>query len=870
LNEPKGPESDSPVAAAPTERIGKYELIKCLGKGAMGVVHLAHDPLLDRDVAVKVMLPQLADDPDQKQRFEREARAVARIMHPNVVMVFDFGYHSDGSPYIVMELLKGQDLLQMMRLGPPLAVERSVSITLQILEGVGHAHRAGIVHRDIKPANTFLNHDGTVKIMDFGVARFTTASLTATGVIMGTANYMSPEQVSGARVDGRSDLFSVGCMLYELVRGERPFQADSVMTTLYKIVHDEPRLDGPSEGDQSLLLPILKRALAKNVEQRYQTAADFSQDLRGFLAGLPISNQPVAGPIAAVSSSSSGIRADNAAPREPTLDLGRAAAPKPDSSTVASGEKKASRPRLNPNALFRLMREIHVESKSGHVHFTRGHERCSLRFVKGQAILGTSDVLGEHLGDTMVRCGFLSKPDLDRAIAIVLRERKRLGIVLNELGILDKSLLREAIGLHIREILFNIVDRSEGAFVFEEAGAESLAEEDLVSPLSTGELIFQAAHRIQDPAVVRDVLGDVDRILTPSTKPRLRAQSLTLTPTDGFVLSRIDGTLSARNVFGLIPLPLEVTERSLFRLLCTGTVEYFSTTKTTAPARATPGIPRAATVPLAVANETARGLEKNREELQREAARRATEGRRRELLDVYESLKSRNHFELLGVPTDATDEQIKDAYLRLSRLVRPDLNADPSLADLRDKREAAFRHLSEAYEVLRNPKSRTKYQNTLDATSSVPTPSRSEPQVTAPAPTDYQRSRDCIDEALQLLNDGKYWDAIQLLESAIPRVEDHAKPRANVTLARAYLKNPKWQKRAEDVLQRVVQEDPGYTEAYVVLGDLYRGSQMKNRALAMYRKALELQPGLSEARAGLAALGGPAGQPPNRKLVGNS
>jgi serine/threonine protein kinase len=868
LSQPKGPESDPPVAAVRTERIGKYDLIKCLGKGAMGVVHLAHDSLLDRDVALKVMLSQLADDPEQKQRFEREARAVARLMHPNVVMVFDFGYHSDGSPYLVMELLKGHDLLQTMRQGPPLTLERKVSITLQILEGLRHAHDAGIVHRDIKPANTFLNHDGTVKIMDFGVARFTTASMTATGVIMGTANYMSPEQVSGARVDGRSDLFSVGCMLYELVRGERPFQADSIMTTLYKIVHDEPKLDGAPE--HPLLLPILKRALAKSVEQRYQTASEFSQDLRGFLAGLPPTNHVAASPIVGVSSSLSGVRADNVAPREPTLDLGRAT-PKPDSPTAASGERKASQPGLDANGLFRLMREIHAESKSGHIHFSHGHERRSLRFVKGQVILGTSDVLGEHLGDTMVRHGFLSKPDLDRAVAIVLRDRKRLGVVVTELGILDKRRLREAIGLYIREILLNAVDRSHGKFVFEESGAEPLTEEDLASPVPTGELILHAAHRIEDPVVVRGVLGDVDRILVPSTNPRLRAQSITLTPTDGFVLSRIDGILSARNVFGLIPLPLEETERSLFRLLCIGAVEYDGVAHTTAPPRATAGIP-ATTAPRTAASGMARGLEKEREELHRDAARRATEARRRELLDVYEGLKSRNHFELLGVRTDATEEQIKDAYLRLSRLVRPDLNADPSLADLRDKRETAFRHLSEVYEVLRNPTSRTQYQRALDGSTSVPPPPRA--STPASTPNEPHGTSGSIDDAEQLLNDGKYWDAIQLLESEIPRVEGRAKCRAKVTLARAYLKNPKWQKRAEDVLHRVVQENPDYTEAYVVLGNLYRGSQMKNRALAMYRKALELEPGLPEARAGLEALGGPAapraGPPPTGKVLGNS
>ena len=214
------PESNPSAPSAPIKelsgRIGKYDIVKPLGKGAMGIVYLAHDTILERDVALKVMVAAIADDPELKTRFEREAKAVARMTHPNVVNVFDLGSHTDGSPFIAMELLKGMDLQKAVRTPPPLTLERKVNIIVQVLAGLAHAHQAGIVHRDIKPANIFINQDGTVKIMDFGVARLTTASMTGTGNIVGTADYMSPEQVKGAKVDGRSDLFSVGCMLYEL------------------------------------------------------------------------------------------------------------------------------------------------------------------------------------------------------------------------------------------------------------------------------------------------------------------------------------------------------------------------------------------------------------------------------------------------------------------------------------------------------------------------------------------------------------------------------------------------------------------------------------------------------------------------------
>ncbi|MBP6702189.1 MAG: protein kinase [Vicinamibacteria bacterium] len=267
-----------------TGRIGKYDIIKPLGKGAMGIVYLAKDSMLDREVALKVMVSNIADDPELKMRFEREAKAVAKLSHPNVVNVFDLGYHTDGSPYMAMELLRGDDLQKTLRLGP-MPLERKVSIIVQVLVGLAHAHQAGIVHRDIKPANIFIGNDGAVKIMDFGVARLTTASVTGTGAIVGTADYMSPEQVKGARVDGRSDLFSVGCMFYEMLVGKRPFHAENLMAIFFKITHDDPNWNAiPPGPEYDALTPILSKALAKDLGQRYENATQFALALRDYLA----------------------------------------------------------------------------------------------------------------------------------------------------------------------------------------------------------------------------------------------------------------------------------------------------------------------------------------------------------------------------------------------------------------------------------------------------------------------------------------------------------------------------------------------------------------------------------------------------------
>jgi tRNA A-37 threonylcarbamoyl transferase component Bud32 len=282
MTEPADP--STPVIKELTGRIGRYEIARSLGKGAMGQVYLAHDTVLDRDVALKVMAAQVADDPELKTRFEREARAAAKLKHRNVVTVFDLGNLPDGSPYIAMEYLEGKDLQKSMRQTPSMTLERKVAIIVQVLSGLAAAHDKDIVHRDIKPANIFIQEDGSVKIMDFGVARLTTASMTGTGNIVGTADYMSPEQVRGEKVEPRSDLFSVGCMLFELVTGRRPFHADNLMAIFYKITHDEANFDLiPQGAEYDALMPILRKALARDQYQRYQTAFDFAVDLREWL-----------------------------------------------------------------------------------------------------------------------------------------------------------------------------------------------------------------------------------------------------------------------------------------------------------------------------------------------------------------------------------------------------------------------------------------------------------------------------------------------------------------------------------------------------------------------------------------------------------
>jgi serine/threonine-protein kinase len=267
------------------ERIGRYQVLGELGQGAMGTVYRGRDEMLDRDVAVKVMSRGLADA-DARARFLREARAAARLQHPNIVVIYELGEH-EGAPFMVLELLEGVDLQRAIDDGIRPDPRATLPVVLQLLAGLGHAHEHGIVHRDVKPSNVFLPFGRPAKIMDFGVARLAGLGTTTAGGMVGTPNYMSPEQVTAGELDGRSDLFSAGLILYELVTGEKAFHADSLVSIMYKILHEAPDLGLIPDGHQwERLRAVLTRALARKASDRYADARAMSADLGQALSDL--------------------------------------------------------------------------------------------------------------------------------------------------------------------------------------------------------------------------------------------------------------------------------------------------------------------------------------------------------------------------------------------------------------------------------------------------------------------------------------------------------------------------------------------------------------------------------------------------------
>ena len=278
---------------------GRYELVRRLARGGMAEVHLARDLLLDRPVALKVLYPELSRDPTFVERFRREAQAAANLSHPNIVSVYDWG-EEQGTYFIVMEYVDGETLASLVHRAGALQADEAAEVGAEVAAALAVAHRNHMVHRDVKPGNVLIDRQGQVKVTDFGIARAvnTTENLTQPGSVMGTATYFSPEQAQGQRIDPRSDVYSLGVVLYELVTGVPPFSADSPVAVAYKHVREDPVLptrrnpEVPADFER-----IILTAMAKNPDDRYANALEMRDDLVRFRQGRPIA-APATAPLA--------------------------------------------------------------------------------------------------------------------------------------------------------------------------------------------------------------------------------------------------------------------------------------------------------------------------------------------------------------------------------------------------------------------------------------------------------------------------------------------------------------------------------------------------------------------------------------------
>lgn len=271
------------------ENLGRYQIVAELGHGAMGVVYKATDPLLDRTVAIKTISLNLSSDElaEFEQRFYREAQSAGRLNHPNIVTVYDVG-KTDDVAYMAMEFLRGEELRNLLDSGARLPLDRIVDIAAQVAEGLAFAHQHGVVHRDIKPTNIMILENGTAKITDFGIALIPSSSRTMPGVVLGSPKYMSPEQVVGHNLDGRSDIFSLGVVLYEMLTGIPPFSGENISAIMFRILNEMPVAPNALKPDiPEAFNFIIAKALAKHPDDRYQNAGKMAHDLRNH-AGLEV------------------------------------------------------------------------------------------------------------------------------------------------------------------------------------------------------------------------------------------------------------------------------------------------------------------------------------------------------------------------------------------------------------------------------------------------------------------------------------------------------------------------------------------------------------------------------------------------------
>lgn len=604
---------------------------------------------------------------------------------------------------------------------------------------------------------------------------------------------------------------------------------------------------------------------------------------------------------------------------------------------------------LSEGVLPGVLRDLYVERKSGLLHFIQPSGQRSVRFRKGHIVHAVSTEPTEHLSGTLVRSGRLSPTHLAEASELVTRDNKRMGAALIELGYLDRAGLEEALAAHAREILLKVFASHEGEYFFEETDVQAGAGDEVTLRLSTGAMILEAVRLVRDPAAVLHGLGDAGRIVGPATDPLLRFQKLALSPTDAFLLSRIDGTLTAEEVVELAPVEPDEARRSLLGLLCTGMVQYrldkpkptkrFPTVRkrlatmrfavkdvasafkgpadtaastsmprsepprTEAP-RVVPAPPTVMPAPSPVTAPPPPGAPRSAEPthpapppktttaVAAEDAARQTAERRAEILELHANLKTRNHFEILGIPRASRDSEVKEAYFRLARRFHPDTHHDAALHDLADQIEAIFIRIGEAYDTLRNPKTRAAYEERLGSSRSAPpratppapapgapaagpaspaaaTPApggpAAAPPVAAPAAAPTLPLGEALRQGEMRFAEEKYYDVIQLMEPYLEATKGKGLQKVRLLLARAYAKNPNWVKRAEEELQKVVRDEPGSAEAYMQLGGIYKRGGLKTRATAMFRKALELDPNNVDAERELHALGPSEPTPPPDK-----
>lgn len=517
----------------------------------------------------------------------------------------------------------------------------------------------------------------------------------------------------------------------------------------------------------------------------------------------------------------------------------------PGPSSVPQGKSpgfNTAMGRLWPGALLEVIRELLNERATGVLVLKREAQELSLRIINGQIVSGSSGQRG-RLGEILVRCGLLSRPDLEAALVEAQERACRLGPVLCEMGFVSRERLEDALRLQVGDVLYAGLFWPDGDWELQPDDAMTPLPEDVTLRLSTAQLLLGLVRRIDDPVVVLRALGDLDLPLAAAEHPPLRLEGVTLGPADAYVLSRVDGSMTARQILAISPLPTENVASSLLAFLSAGVVE-----------RRRPS-PRPVAAPTPAPSNLGRDVEQ-----------------------AFEGLAAKSYFEVLGISSGSGPDQVKAAYVALARKFHPDAVGDHETEAVEKMARAVFLRVSEAYQVLRGTSSRARYQEKLErfgnpagqtpaapvarvaatAMPGVPTiaPMAAAPERPAPAaePPPLQEVGIVLREAEEHLAAGRPWEASNCLEEVLTRATGPVRQRAHLLLARALAKTPSGARRAEAELKTLLEEDPSCVEAYLGLGQLYRDKGFAGRAEAMFRQVLSLQPQNARALQELAAL----------------
>jgi tetratricopeptide (TPR) repeat protein len=815
----------------------RYEIVGMLGKGGMGMVYRANDQLLDEVVAIKVLRNELMGAQGMAERFRSEIKLARKVSHPNVCRIHEYG-QDGGVSYISMALIEGTNLRKLLLLHTEgLPRDQAFQVAIQVAEGLQAIHDVGIIHRDLKTANVAVESSGQVRLMDFGIAKESSGagSLTATGEVMGTPEYMSPEQCRGQSLDFKSDIYSLGILIYEVFTGHVPFRGDSVTATLLKQMEDPPPLDGPDAVSiPPGVVTLLRKALAKDATQRPVSAGEVAQALRQARQG------PEAKP-----------RVDElvtASPHDPSQE-----------------RRQHSRLGISVDVILqRISAGGAVLQEERTVADNIGRKGARIMTAMAGLTVGDSLVLREVGGGFQARAAVrhVFKPD-DRI--------QRLGLEFLDGSAPDRLVPTDA-----------ETQRGTPRATPRASAAQPAREERSEAPTAPPAAPATGSERRRGSrlAITMDVIlrrlgpgGETlqeERSVADNVSregARLMTAMTTLAPGDIVFVEEVGSNFRTRATVRSSHTGKDNIHRLGIEFIDQMAPDRLVATGDSKPRLPRPRAERPADPPAPPANG---GPDADR-----------LRERRQQIQEAYAGLKTRNHFEVLGLPRASNAAQVKDAYVRLARQYHPDARNEPGLADLQREAEAVFHAITAAHEVLLDPIRRGDYETRLGPSRRTPpsVPVASAPVVMAPtpqpvrelereferAPAQQQPADDpgptiqladqILKDARKLVAEGKYFDAIQRLEGATALAKGSKTNHAvRLLLAQAIAKNPKWQKRAETILLSLVEENPGLVEAHVVLGTLYRASGMNGRAESAFRRALAIAPGHPQAAAELQAL----------------